>query len=76
MAGMDEHEPQMPRDPDEDDLPPEIERAEGPFTLTGWDRETGERIEGPIERIERQYARAGEFPMPPPLRLTHLIRTP
>jgi hypothetical protein len=30
----------------------EIEQAEGPFTLTDWDRETGEHVEGPIERID------------------------
>jgi hypothetical protein len=30
----------------------------------------------PPTTLERQCARAGEFPLPPPLRLTHLIRTP
>ena len=47
---MSEHE--LPPDPDLDDLPDEIAEAEGPLTLTGWDRETGERIEGPVERID------------------------
>ena len=36
---MSEHEPQMPLDPDEDDLPDEIAQTEGPLTITGWDRE-------------------------------------
>ena len=48
---------ELPPDPDFDDLPPEIEQAEGPYTLTGWDRETGERFEGPIERIDTLAAR-------------------
>ena len=43
---------ELPVDPDLDDLPDEIAEAEGPLTLTGWDRETGERIEGPVERID------------------------
>jgi hypothetical protein len=43
---------ELPPDPDLDDLPSEIERAEGPLTLVGWDRETGERVERPIERID------------------------
>jgi hypothetical protein len=50
MAGVDEHE--LPLDPDLDDLPPELRDARGPLTLVGWDRETGERFEGPIEKID------------------------
>ena len=49
---MSEHEHELPPDPDLDDLPDEIAEAEGPLTLTGWDRETGERYEGPVERID------------------------
>lgn len=57
---MSEHVPQMPRDPDEDDLPDEIAQTEGPLTITGWDRETGERFEGPVSRddLARGFADA------------------
>jgi hypothetical protein len=45
-------EDELPPDPDLDDLPDEIAEAEGPLTLTGIDRETGEQVEGPVERID------------------------
>jgi hypothetical protein len=47
MAGMDEHEHELPPDPNLDDLPPELRDARGPLTLVGWD-EDGERFEGPV----------------------------
>ncbi len=47
---MSEHE--LSPDPDLDDLPDEFRQHRGPFTLVGWDRETGERFEGPIEAID------------------------
>jgi hypothetical protein len=43
---------ELPPDPDLDDLPDEIEQVEGRSTPFDWDRETGERGEGPIERID------------------------
>jgi hypothetical protein len=42
--------PELPPDPDLDDLPPEL--REGSLTLVGWDRDTGERFEGPVEPID------------------------
>ena len=46
---MSDHE--LPPDPDLDDLPDEIMEAEWPLSPTGWERETCERIEGPVEMI-------------------------
>ena len=43
---------ELPPDPDLDRPAGLDRRAEGPLTITGWDRETGERIEGPVEKIE------------------------
>ena len=43
---------ELPPDPDEDALPDEIAEAEGPLTLTGIDRETGEVVSGPVEKID------------------------
>jgi hypothetical protein len=60
MAGMDEQNPapedplqdpgELPPDPDLDDLPDVFRMNPGPFTVVGWDRETGERFEGRSSR--------------------------
>ena len=42
---------QLPPDPDLDDLPDEIDRAEGPLTIVGED-EDGKVWEAPITREE------------------------
>jgi len=39
---------QLPRDPDHDALPPELAEAERPLRISGIDRATGERFEGPV----------------------------
>jgi hypothetical protein len=44
--------PELPPDPDLDHLPREIDEADGELTLVGWDRETGERFEGPVAPID------------------------
>jgi hypothetical protein len=44
--------PELPPDPDLDHLPIEIEQAHGELMLVGWDRETGERFEGPVAPID------------------------
>jgi len=54
---VNEHE--LPVDPDEDDLPPEIAEAQGPLTLTGtdeWHRRARERVERP-SRADRSRSR-------------------
>jgi hypothetical protein len=44
-----EHEHELPPDPDLDDLPEELLRAEGPLTLTGTD-EDGNVWTGPVAK--------------------------
>ena len=46
---MSEHE--LPLDPDEDALPPELAEHPGPFTIEGID-EDGNVWAGPVERID------------------------
>ena len=40
----------LPRDPDLDDLPPEMAQHDGPFTICARDPETGETFEAPTTR--------------------------
>ena len=42
----------FPPDPDLDDLPPELREREGLFTVSGVDRETGERFDAQLTRDE------------------------
>jgi hypothetical protein len=45
--------PEMPADPDLDDLPPEVERHPGPLYLSWLDPDTGEvYVHRPISREE------------------------